>query len=104
MSNNQDAKADAGKLDLTLVPTEIILEIAKIRRYGNMKYHDPNNWKDVEIDRYWKACLRHIVAAWDDFRRTDPESGLLHISHASCNLAFILELMKEENNDTTRSI
>ena len=35
---DQTAKADAGKLQLTLVPREIIREIAKVRMYGNAKY------------------------------------------------------------------
>lgn len=93
---SQTAKADSGKLDLTLVPPQIIYEIAEIRRFGNEKYHDPENWKQVEIERYWCACLRHILAAWNDFRSIDEESGLKHISHASCNLAFILQKLKEE--------
>ena len=45
---NQTAKADAGKLQLTMVPTGIIRAIARIRMYGNQKYGSPDNWKDVE--------------------------------------------------------
>lgn len=97
--NNQEAKADAGKLDYTLVPTEIITEIAKIRTYGLAKYKERDNWKKVSIDRYWKATIRHIIAAWDDYTKVDDESGLLHISHAACNLAFILELMKGDKGE-----
>lgn len=97
--NNQGAKADAGKLDYTLVPTEIITEIAKIRTYGLAKYKEKDNWKKVSIDRYWKATIRHIIAAWDDYTKVDEESGLLNISHAACNIAFMLELMKEGDED-----
>lgn len=96
--NDQTAKADAGKPDLTLVPTQIVYEIEKIRRYGTEKYGDRDNWKRVSIDRYWQATLRHILQAWDDIGSVDEESGLLHISHAACNIAFILELMKEREN------
>lgn len=35
MTYNQSAKADAGKLDPTLVPRKIIWDIAAIRHYGN---------------------------------------------------------------------
>lgn len=91
---DQTAKADAGKPDLTLVPTQIIYEIERIRSYGTAKYKDRDNWKRVSIDRYWQATLRHILQAWDDVGAIDHESGLLHISHAACNIAFILELMK----------
>lgn len=94
--NYQSAKDDSEKLDLTLVPRQIILDIAEIRRYGTIKYKDPDNWKKVEIERYWKACLRHTLAAWNDFRSVDEESGFFHISHLACNLAFILEMIAEE--------
>ena len=97
---NQEAKADAGKLDLTLVPTAIIEEIAKVRHYGVLKYSDPESWKKVSIDRYWKATLRHILVAWNDMTSVDEESGLLHISHASCNLAFIFALMRGETDES----
>ena len=38
---DQTAKADAGKPRLTLVPSEIIRNIAIIREYGTKKYGDP---------------------------------------------------------------
>ena len=93
---NQDAKADNGKPTLSLVPTEIIFEIEKVRSYGNRKYHSPDNWKQVEVERYHEALLRHTLAMWDDIYARDSESGLLHLSHMATNIAFILEMMKEE--------
>lgn len=94
---DQKAKADAGKLRLTLVPRQIIRDIAAVREFAvNGKYKDPDNWKQVEPERYWEATLRHILAAWDNYRAIDPESGLKHISHAACNIAFLLELTKGE--------
>lgn len=101
---NQTAKADAGKLQLTLVPKQIIYRIAEIRRFGVEKYGDPDNWKRVEAQRYWDACVRHIIAALDDYKKVDEESGLLHISHAACNLAFLLEMIEEDDNDNPSRI
>lgn len=43
--NKQEAKADAGKLRLTLVLRGIIRAVAAIREYGCEKYHDPENWR-----------------------------------------------------------
>lgn len=34
---SQSAKADAGKLQISLVPTQIIRDIAVVRAYGNKK-------------------------------------------------------------------
>ena len=94
---SQAAKADAGKPKLTLVPMRIMWEIAEVRMYGNKKYKDPDNWKQVEAERHFEAFLRHVVKAWSgDHLQIDPESGLLHLSHAACDLAFFLEMMEEK--------
>ncbi len=92
LTNNQEAKADAGKLPLTLVPREIIRAIAAIRRYGTIKYHDPDNWKRVEIERYRDAAFRHWLAYLDDPKGVDEESGLPHLWHLACNIAFLCEM------------
>lgn len=94
--NNQDIKADAGKPQLTLVPTEIIRGIARVREFGCQKYKDANGWKNVELERYHNALLRHTLAIWDDLESKDDESGLLHLEHIATNVAFILELIKDE--------
>jgi hypothetical protein len=93
---NQQAKADSGKPNLSLVPKEIIYEIEKVRSFGTKKYKDPDNWKNVEIERYHQALLRHTLAVWNDITARDKESGLLHLSHMATNIAFILELLKEK--------
>ena len=94
--NDQEAKADDGKPILSLVPTEIIFEIEKVRKYGVDKYKDPDNWKRVEMERYHQALLRHTLAVWDDIDARDKESGLLHLSHIATNVAFILEMLKDK--------
>lgn len=88
----QKAKADAGKLQLTLVPRQIINDIAAVRMYGNEKYHDPDNWKTVEVERYRDALFRHLLAYLDDPTGKDEESGLPHLWHIACNVAFLCEM------------
>lgn len=85
----QDAKADAGKLRLTLVPPEIIWAIAEVREYGCRKYGDPENWKKVSPQRYRDAMFRHMMAYLAAFHGRDPESGLPHLFHLACNVAFL---------------
>ncbi len=96
---DQRAKADEGKIDLTLVPRQIVYDIAEVREYGNKKYGDPDNWKTVEIERYRKALYRHFFAYLDDPDGKD-ESGLEHYKHMACNMAFIcaLEAERRANN------
>ena len=95
MPLSQTAKADAGKPDYTLVPPAILDGIAAVRAYGTEKYHDPDNWRTVSANRHWKAVLRHIRAMLDDRNAVDKESGLPHIDHALCDLAFLRQLMME---------
>lgn len=47
--------------------------------------------------RYHEALLRHILKAWTDPYAVDPESGLLHIEHAACNIAFLLAQKEAED-------
>ena len=35
--NDQTAKKDEGKLPISLVPTQIIRDVAEVRRFGNLK-------------------------------------------------------------------
>lgn len=96
---DQTAKADAGKPRLSLVPMQIIWDIAEIREYGCRKYPTggTDNWKQVGEDRYWEAAFRHFLNCIGDHKAVDPESGLPHFWHLLCNLAFIAELEKEKS-------
>jgi ribosomal protein S27E len=90
--NKQEAKADAGKVRLTLVPRKIIWAIGRIREYGNKKYGDSENWRRVEKERYRDAAYRHFMAYLDDPAGKDEESGLPHLWHLATNVAFLCEM------------
>lgn len=94
-----NGKDDASKPILSRVPPEINWAIERVREYGCRKYPE-DSWKDVETQRYWEAVLRHTLAAWKDYRAVDPESGLPHIWHVACNLAFIIA--QENETETQR--
>lgn len=92
---DQSAKADQGKEQLTLVPTRIIHDICQIRMYGNQKYGDPENWRTVSPQRYRDAAYRHFLAYVEDPCSLDVESGLPHLWHLACNIAFLCEMDDE---------
>ena len=95
--NNQDIKADAGKPQLTLVPRRIIFDIARVREYGLKKYGEKESWKKVEIERYRDATFRHFMAYLNNPQGVDAESGLPHLWHLACNVAFLCELEAEKS-------
>lgn len=97
--DNDKNKADLGKPPISLVPTGIIWEIAKVRDYGvNVKYPETgkDGWKKIDISRIRDAMLRHCLRYIEDPDGVDKESGLSHLSHLACNVAFLIEMEKEE--------
>ena len=94
----QSVKADAGKPQVSLVPSQIVYDIARIREYGNKKYPEggKDNWKRVEVERYRDAAYRHLLAYIDDPHGVDEESGMPHLWHLACNVAFLCELEKDK--------
>ena len=94
----QEAKADKDKPCPSLVPPALIRGAMDVRSYGTKKYKDPENWRRVEAQRYWDALLRHALAAWDDWKAVDPESGMPHLWHIACNASFLMQYMEEEQD------
>lgn len=91
---DQTIKADAGKRQIHLVPTQIIYDIAEVREYGVKKYGDSESWKEVAVTRYIDALGRHFLGFLNDPLSRDAESGIEHYKHMACNLAFLCELLK----------
>ena len=88
-------KHDAGKAPISLVPTKIIWDIARVRDYGvNVKYPETgrDGWRNLSEDRIRDAMLRHCLRYIDDPAGVDEESGLPHLWHLACNISFLCEL------------
>lgn len=81
-------KYDTGKPRLDLIPNEALVELGKVLEYGCKKYSAGNWAKGIHYSRLIAATLRHI-SSYNGGEDTDSESGLSHISHALCNLAFL---------------
>lgn len=92
----QFAKADTGKLAISLVPTQIIRDVAEVRMYGNKKYHASFNWILVDKERYKDAMMRHLLAFLDDEDSVDEESGIPHYKHIATNMAFLCEMKRPD--------
>lgn len=87
-------KDDDGKPPISLVPTGIIWEIAKVREYGLRKYPDTGRegWRSISKQRIRDAMLRHCLRYIEDPGGVDLESGLSHLSHLAANVAFLIEM------------
>jgi hypothetical protein len=86
-------KSDNGKPRLDLVPPGIIEAVGVVRTYGTAKYNNnPDGWRLVEPDRYVAALMRHLCSFLRDPHGVDAESGLPHLWHMACNIAFLIEL------------
>lgn len=84
-------KRDKGKIRLELVPTSIVWAIGKVLTFGAEKYYE-DSWRTVDAKRYKGALLRHLMLYLEDPKSKDEESGLYHLSHIACNVAFLMEL------------
>ena len=92
MATDQTIKADAGKPRLALVPPALIEAVGRVRPYGLAKYGTAESWCTVASERYKDAFMRHLCAYLRNPAAIDPESGLKHLEHMACNIAFLLEL------------
>ena len=90
-------KHDGGKPRLDLVQPEIIEAVGIVMTHGAEKYGE-GNYRKVEPKRYRSALMRHICKWLKDPHGIDEESGLPHLYHIACNVAFLLELDKEDYN------
>jgi len=99
--NFEGIKYDAGKPMMRLVPPRALRETAKVLTFGASKY-SPENWRQLENlrERYLDAALRHINE-YQTGNNIDEESGCHVLSHAICDLMFVLEdiIMSEQEND-----
>lgn len=84
-------KDDLGKPRWDLVPHEAHAAMVDVLTFGAKKYA-AGNWANVKgwRWRYYRAALGHLYAWWRG-ERIDPESGLPHLAHALCSVAFLLE-------------
>lgn len=88
-------KHDAGKAPLSLIPHESLTGTAEVLAFGAKKYA-AHNWRGgFHWSRLTDAALRHITA-FNSGEDTDPESGLSHIDHAACCIAFLQAHIKSK--------
>lgn len=88
---NPKAAIGALKPSLSLVPSGLMIPLAKVMELGARKYGEAN-WRSTKVRRkvYLDAALRHIYLALDG-EDNDPESGQEHEAHAAACCGIILD-------------
>jgi hypothetical protein len=88
-------KDDKHKTSISLVPGEVIEEIARVMEFGSRKY-SPHGWREgMDHSRLIDAALRHIYRYMRGVDK-DEESGHSHISHAATNLMFLVYYLQHD--------
>lgn len=86
-----------GKPRLSLVPACLEEGVAEViyrsSKEGGGKY-PMNNWrKGLPWSEVAESAMRHIKAFASKGEDFDKETGLHHLKHAACNIAFLLEYL-----------
>ncbi len=80
---------NSNKPTMSMVPLEVVREIAKVFDYGSKKYPERDNWKKgFAWQSLLDSCLRHLTD-WQTGNDLDDESKLNNITMALCNLTML---------------
>lgn len=82
-------KDDAGKVRLDLIPPELLFGVGEVLTFGAGKYGARNWEKGIAYSRVFGAMMRHAWAWWGG-EREDPETGMSHLKHLGCCVAFLI--------------
>lgn len=88
-------KDTKGKPRLSLVPPSLIESVGEVMTFGADKYY-VDSWRSVEPELYRDALMRHLCKYLEYPEAIDEESGFPHLWHIAANVAFLIELEKED--------
>lgn len=81
-------KHDVDKLPYDLYPSEALEGTIRVLQFGAKKY-SARNWENgMRWGRLFAALMRHLWAWWRG-ENLDQETGLSHLHHAACCIAFL---------------
>ena len=98
-------KFDYSKPRWDLLPFDALEEIVKVLSHGAIKYGDRNWESGFRWGRIYGSLMRHLCA-WFRGEDNDLETGLSHLSHAGCNVLFLITfaLRKLGSDDRSKNI
>ncbi len=94
---NPKIQAGSKKVSLSVIPPQVLAELALAMMEGARKY-GPYNWRKggTVASTYYDAAMRHMISYWegDDY---DPEAGCLHLVKAIASLVVLVDSILQEN-------
>jgi len=85
---------NAGKLRLELVPPSLERAVAAVLQHAcerDVNPYPPRNWeRGMPWSKVEASLMRHLNA-WRSGHDNDPDTGLPHVWHLACNVAFLIE-------------
>jgi len=84
------ARANGGKLKLSLFPLHLVAGAVRVFMFGAQKYAAWNWAKGGQWSTPMDCMLRHLFKWWYCGEEYDEESGEHHLDHAMCNLLFLI--------------
>lgn len=81
----------------SLLPWEVLDEIARVYAFGSEKYDDHNWTKGYDWSLSFDSLIRHATAFWRG-EDVDPESGLKHLAHAAWHCIALIYFMEYHKN------
>ena len=90
-----------GKPQWSMVDFKSLEPMVRVLEYGAKKY-SRDNWKlGLPTLEICDSLMRHLIAFMNGEDK-DPESGLDHLGHISCNVMFLNYVMREKPELDTR--
>jgi hypothetical protein len=87
--NKTAVKYDDTKARYDLIPPELLEATAQVLTFGAMRYGSRNWENGMSWGRVFAALMRHLWAWWRG-EKADPDTGMSHLWHAACNVAFLI--------------
>jgi hypothetical protein len=82
-------KDDAQKARFDLLPPELLYGTANVLAFGAAKYGERNWEQGMHWGRVFAALMRHMWSWWRG-DAVDAETGMSHLHHAACCIAFLI--------------
>ena len=96
-SKSGGLRDNRGKAHLALVPMSLETGVAEViwrsSFFGGGKYPLHNWRKGMPWTEVAESAMRHLKKFAQEGEDFDDETGLHHLKHAACNVAFLLEYL-----------